>query len=75
MKVNKFYKNLKKTDIIAEIGVKIHVVNRLSLAKRLKVKEAKIAGADAVKISNLFSRLTCFTWNARKGQVSKKLSR
>ena len=46
MKVNKFYKNLKKTYIIAEIGVNHN--NRLSLAKKL-IKEAKIAGADAVK--------------------------
>ena len=46
MKINKFYKRLKKTYIIAEIGVNHN--NSLSVAKKL-IRKAKIAGADAVK--------------------------
>ena len=68
MKVNKFYKNLKKTYIIAEIGVNHN--NRLSLAKRL-VKEAKIAGADAVKFQT-FSADRLVLPGTRKVKYQKK---
>ena len=68
MKVNKFYKNLKKTYVIAEIGVNHN--NRLSLAKRL-VKEAKIAGADAVKFQT-FSADRLVIPGTRKVKYQKK---
>ena len=41
-----FFKNLNKTFVIAEIGVNHN--NNISLAKKL-IKNAKLAGADAVK--------------------------
>ena len=44
--MNKFYKNLKKTYVIAEIGVNHN--NNIKIAKKL-IDYAKIAGADAVK--------------------------
>ena len=71
MKINKFYKKLKKTYIIAEIGVNHN--NSLSLAKKL-IKKAKIAGADAVKFQT-FSADRLVRPGTRKVKYQKKSSK
>ena len=49
MKVNKFYKNLKKTYVIAEIGVNHN--GNINTAKKL-IRIAKKAGCDFVKFQS-----------------------
>tara|TARA_B100001971_G_C17953165_1_gene413592 strand:+ start:457 stop:666 length:210 start_codon:yes stop_codon:yes gene_type:complete len=68
MKINKFYKRLKKTYIIAEIGVNHN--NSLSVAKKL-IRKAKIAGADAVKFQT-FSAERLVSPGTRKVKYQKK---
>ena len=68
MKKNKFYESLKKTYVIAEIGVNHN--NDLKVAKKL-IKEAKLAGADAVKFQT-FSAEKLVIPGTRKVKYQKK---
>ena len=68
MKKNKFYENLTKTYVIAEIGVNHN--NNLEIAKKL-IKEAKLAGADAVKFQT-FSAEKLVIPGTRKVKYQKK---
>ena len=68
MKKNKFYENLTKTYIIAEIGVNHN--NNLKVAKKL-IREAKLAGADAVKFQT-FSAKKLVLPGTRKVKYQKK---
>jgi sialic acid synthase SpsE len=68
MKKNKFYENLTKTYIIAEIGVNHN--NSLKIAKKL-IREAKLAGADAVKFQT-FSAKKLVLPGTRKVKYQKK---
>ena len=71
MHLNKFYKNLKKTYVIAEIGVNHN--NNLEIAKRL-IDLAKKAGADAVKFQT-FSADRLVTPGTRKVKYQKTNTR
>ena len=71
MKVSKFYRKIKRTYIIAEIGVNHN--NNISIAKKLVLK-AKIAGADAVKFQT-FSANKLVIPGTRKVKYQKKFKR
>ena len=71
MKVSKFYRKIKRTYIIAEIGVNHN--NNISIAKKLVLK-AKIAGADAVKFQT-FSANKLVIPGTRKVKYQKKDSK
>ena len=68
MKKNKFYENLTKTYVIAEIGVNHN--NNLEIAKKL-IKEAKFSGAYAVKFQT-FSAEKLVIPGTRKVKYQKK---